>query len=667
MVTLPNNVNTLAAASVVDPLESLYFGSEAEVVAIDTLRPRNRLTSPSTVSVIEGEELDHMLGRSLGELLADLPGVGMMQLSRAGQEVSFRGFNREYSNKVLVMLDGHPLHREYFGNTLWDAIPVGVRDLERVEIIRGPGSALYGENAFLGVVNFITRKQRPGRGDDYAVLGVDGGHPQAAAGGRLSLPGVGQEYLVSAATGHQPAFGGNNDNAFGASTDALHVSQGNRRFYVRTAGDGPLHAAIGTSRLNKRLYSLGGFNQTLQETGVGSVSYETDKLSLRAGLDRFEETAQASSFGVLTGLATPSILDERRTFAEAFVKDLNWNQSHWTLGLQYKSSRASGGFLPQAQDRQTLSALFSTDFPLGKAVATAGLRVDSNDFEERVSPRLSVVRELAAGRSVRFSMGEAFRSPTFYELGYFNQPPPIALDLSQVDLGGNPVPPGVTGADLIFTIAGNTALDSERIRSLEAGYRAQDEHSSLGVTAFVNRIDGLISPVQVEDPSCPGGFCGTNPADPSRLLFVGNATFKNTGKATSQGLELDYRRDLNESLTLLYRHSLSLTKAKGLGADVPFSPRTLSSLAMLYNMDDNASLRATVRYQGPFNSIKALNAPSKKEKHRTLVDLGLTRKLEGSENRLDVDVLNALDEEVSDSPNYESMGRIFRGSVTIYY
>ena len=73
-----------------------------------------------------------------------------------------RGFNQRLSNKVLVLVDGRSVYVDLLGSTFWATLPIGVEDIERIEVVRGPGSALYGADAFNGVVNIITKA--PGRG-----------------------------------------------------------------------------------------------------------------------------------------------------------------------------------------------------------------------------------------------------------------------------------------------------------------------------------------------------------------------------------------------------------------------------------------------------------------------------------------------------------------------
>ena len=86
--------------------------------------------------------------------------MDVMQLTAGQADVSARGFNRRLSNKLLVLVDGRTVYLDSVGTTLWASLPVTMDEIERIEVIRGPGSAIYGADAFAGVVNIIT--QTPG-------------------------------------------------------------------------------------------------------------------------------------------------------------------------------------------------------------------------------------------------------------------------------------------------------------------------------------------------------------------------------------------------------------------------------------------------------------------------------------------------------------------------
>src|SRR6185312_2433500 len=117
--------------------------------------------------------------------LRRLAGVDIMETTGAQTEVSMRGFNQRLSNKVLVLVDGRSVYIDLLGATLWADLPVSVEDIERIEVVRGPGSALYGADAFNGVINIITKA--PGEGGSGFNVGYgthNETHGTAYASGR---------------------------------------------------------------------------------------------------------------------------------------------------------------------------------------------------------------------------------------------------------------------------------------------------------------------------------------------------------------------------------------------------------------------------------------------------------------------------------------------------
>src|SRR4029077_11124399 len=102
-------------------------------------------------------------------------GVDIMETTGGQTEVSLRGFNQRLSNKVLVLVNGRSVFVDLLGATFWQSLSIGVEDIERIEVVRGPGSALYGADAFNGVINIITKA--PGTGPSGARVGY-GDHNQ---------------------------------------------------------------------------------------------------------------------------------------------------------------------------------------------------------------------------------------------------------------------------------------------------------------------------------------------------------------------------------------------------------------------------------------------------------------------------------------------------------
>ncbi len=137
------------------------------------------LDSPSTLSVITADDIRLSGAVELADVLRRMVGMDLMELSSGYADVAIRGFNRKMNNKVLILIDGRSTYMDFIGVTFIQALPVALEEIERIEIVRGPGSAVYGANAVTGVVNIITKP--PGE-EPGGQLHVDAGTPGLGRG-----------------------------------------------------------------------------------------------------------------------------------------------------------------------------------------------------------------------------------------------------------------------------------------------------------------------------------------------------------------------------------------------------------------------------------------------------------------------------------------------------
>src|SRR5208283_3829188 len=133
-----------------------------ETVVTASKAAQNPLDAPNSTSIVTEQDIRLSGITKIPELLRRLAGVDIMEVTGAQTEVSLRGFNQRLSNKVLVLVDGRSVYLDLLGATIWSTLSIAVEDIARIEVVRGPASALYGADAFNGVINIITK--RPGDG-----------------------------------------------------------------------------------------------------------------------------------------------------------------------------------------------------------------------------------------------------------------------------------------------------------------------------------------------------------------------------------------------------------------------------------------------------------------------------------------------------------------------
>ncbi len=135
-------------------------------------------STAASVFVITAEDIRRSGITILPELLRLAPGVQVARLSSGSWAVGIRGFNDEYSNKLLVLVDGRSVYNVFYTGVFWDTLNVSVEDIERIEVIRGPGAAMWGTNAVNGVVNIITKSSKSSHGLDRSAAASDRKRPR---------------------------------------------------------------------------------------------------------------------------------------------------------------------------------------------------------------------------------------------------------------------------------------------------------------------------------------------------------------------------------------------------------------------------------------------------------------------------------------------------------
>jgi iron complex outermembrane receptor protein len=134
-------------------------------------RPELYREAAAAVSVITREDIRRSGAGSLPEAIRLAPGLQTARLGTRDWAVSARGFNDQTTNKLLVLIDGRAVYSPFFAGVFWDVQQVALGDVERIEVIRGPGATLWGANAVNGVINVITRPATETRGGTVSLLG----------------------------------------------------------------------------------------------------------------------------------------------------------------------------------------------------------------------------------------------------------------------------------------------------------------------------------------------------------------------------------------------------------------------------------------------------------------------------------------------------------------
>ncbi|MGQ0505896.1 MAG: TonB-dependent receptor plug domain-containing protein, partial [Myxococcaceae bacterium] len=442
------------------------------------------------------------------------------------------GFNQRIANKVLVLVDGRPEWQDFLGFVLWPGMPVGLEEIERIEIIRGPGSALYGANAMLGVINVITRT--PGSGPRAAFNGNAGSGK--TAGGSFVASGGAKALRYRVGAGFQQANKWSRDYAddrtdiVPTSSDTalgLRAMRGNLNFGYDFSKQVQLSAYGGVSRIYTELYPLGILRNFYIDGVVASAKTElrTGPVKLKLFWNHLSAEAgpQYSVLGQrsLVTNVQANLFDAEVLFTQRFSL---LGEHTLNVGVSGRFKRVNWDYLDQPRTELHLAAFFSDEWRiLDPLRIVASYRVDRHPLLNlgqpgfAHSPRVSLLWSVARNHALRASFSTAFREPTFLE-SYMAVRVPV---------------PGVPGTSLLST--GDRALRPERLLAFELGYRG--EVPALGIewdlALYQNNVTDLISLSSVVPASAGEAFDSR-----SQSYLIGRSTFQNEPDAyTARGVE----------------------------------------------------------------------------------------------------------------------------------
>ncbi len=541
--------------------------------------------APASIAVIRADEIQRFGYRSLSEILRNVRSFYVTN-DRIYDYVGVRGFSRpgDYNTRMLVLIDGHRVNDAiYTSAPTGSYFPLDLDLVERVEIIRGPGSSLYGTNAMFAVVNVVTKN--PGPIDAVRVRGETGSY--GAFGTRVEMTGhLGEEvgFVLSgclmdvegADRAYREFSGINRGVAVGSDAERLN------RFFGKAAWRGGALQVYRSYRDKEAPTAPWGtvFNDpgtALQDTYLSanlSHRHSLGKkwtLESRLSLNRYDfdgqyvynysetdepqyETNIDDSVG--ESIVTEAFVDGRISARHRVVAGLSVNadvreeQRNYDRFETYVDSRTRSvdtGIYVQHEYR-----------PSSAVTLSGGVRLDHHaSFGEVASPRLAVILMPSSSTSLKLLYGTAFRAPNPFELSY------VSVEFKRPD-----------------------HLDPETIRTWElAVNQALTGNLFLGAGLFTFDLDGLV----------------TLTTDPEDDLLV----FRNVDRVRSRGVELELRRVWASGITGRASYSYQETRNLDTSEILSNAPKHMARANVVVPVFDRSttlalevqhlSRRATVR------------------------------------------------------------------------
>ena len=439
----------------------------ADVVVTSVARQETRLLdAPASVFVISGAEIRRSGATSLPEALRLAPNLQVARADAHDYAISARGFGSTLANKMLVLIDGRSVYSPLFSGVFWDTHDVVMADVERIEVISGPGATIWGANAVNGVINIITKSARDTQGNQVVLRGgADGGSGSLRHGGELGNNG---HYRVYAKLVRQDDIDREDRSVSG--TGWRRQQAGFRADWEDEGATTTLSGDVYDGKLDEpgqRDTNIGGANLLAR---VVRTLDDGSTLRLQAYLDhaRREELLGAQRLETLD-------LEAQHNLRLGARHNLAW-------GGGYRVSRdriRSSPWLSMLDENRTLrwANLFVQDeIALGDTLrATAGIRAEHNIYtgvEWLPSARLAwnvqpnALAWAAVSRTVR-------------------APSRIDRDLR---LAAGTAPDGTPR----YFVEGGPGFDAETARVIEFGYRAQPTPAvSYSATLFHSDYDRL--------------------------------------------------------------------------------------------------------------------------------------------------------------------------------
>ena len=451
----------LAAGASADPVSGdvdLLSLSVEDLLQIEVTTVSKRATrlsqTPAAVQVITSEDIRRSGVTNVPDLLRMVPGLHVASIDSSSWAITARGFNSQFANKLLVMIDGRSVYTPLFSGVYWDVQDLMLEDIERIEVVRGPGGTIWGANAVNGVIDIITKKASDTQG--LLVTATAGNLTRVSTSARYGgAIGDRAHYRAYVRYYNRGQF----DNRAGVNAhDAWDVARGGARIDWDVTDSDRLSIHGGyyegesdetTLTLARSDADLRGGNAVVRWTHIFS---ESSELQATAWYDRTER------YGLLLGEHRDTFDAElRHSFEAALGWNVNWGANYRVTTDKIRNS-AGVNFDPRRRTVNLVSGFVQTDVPLveDRLALILGTKLEYNDYSGlEVLPSARMLWTPAPRHSAWAAVSRAVRAPNRAE-----------NDVSLL------VPQGATPPQFTL-LQGDNDFESEDLLAFEMGYRAQ--------------------------------------------------------------------------------------------------------------------------------------------------------------------------------------------------
>jgi len=519
-LAIPGDVS--AAEDVQAHVLSLSLEELMEVTVTSVSRKKERqFEAAAAVHVITQEDIRRSGATTIPDALRLAPGVQVAKFNANTWAITARGSNSIYANKLLVLIDGRSVYSPTFSGTNWDAQDTLLEDIDRIEVIRGPGGTLWGANAVNGVINIITKNARETQGG----MAIAGGGDEEQGFGALRYGGkvddtthfrvYGKYFNRDDSEGLNGGNGNDDwDMARGGFRIDMDYSENNSLTVTGDYYDGEVDA-----QLNNQVVSL---SAPFVASPMGTSSLDGGHLLARWGRVLDDGSLNLQFYynrerrrSVLVSKLQEDTLDFelQHRFHAGERHELVWGLGERIIFDDYEDNFGVS-FSPSNETNHRFSAFLQDEITLipSRLKFTAGSKFEVNSLTGfEVQPSARVLWTPDEKNSVWAAVSRAVRTPSRAE------------DDARINAS-------VLAGPTLVSLFGNDELDSEELVALEVGYRMQPVHNfSFDIATFYNFYENL----RTLEFGAP--FLELSPLPPHGVQPI---SAQNLGSAETYGVEI---------------------------------------------------------------------------------------------------------------------------------
>lgn len=526
------------------------------VVLSMTRMPQRIDDAPGAVTLITREDIERLGYRRLTQVLRLVPGMNVISDTGHSPAVFYHGLGSLSPNRMQMLIDGRSVYSPYlFGYVDWDALPLTMEEIERIEVVRGSNATTYGSNAVAGVVNIVTRNSQDGPRSSISVS--RGNRDVSDASMRLRHTFGPLSIALNARTLGDAGFDGRHDDArlnavtfrtdlMLNSSDEISLTAGQNKgrrelgYPYGVTGNSANENGFRESLTDNRFMHL-RFRRLLATDNEWSVSYYRNEDRGREewvgeAADVVNQELADAGFPFSIG-SLPLPIDYNRSatrqnidFQHSFVPAQDWRVA-WGAELRHEELKSTRAFFLTGRESDGFVRVSANAEwrPNDRWTLNAGNMIERfRDRSPQASPRLFATWRATPAHALKAGVSRAFRHPALIETRGDSRfiYPEVAAALTALDpVAGPLLADAFKQGRSRRTFVGTPTLQPERLDSIEFGYVGQFAASTLEVRAFHERFNHLVTEARYRDTD---------------YLETG-VTFIEGAPVTIQGIEYQYR------------------------------------------------------------------------------------------------------------------------------